>query len=123
MVHPESTLLGLNQPCIPQNLEMMGNRRLGEIETRLDVAHTDFRIRLMDDVEHLHPHRMADRLEQRSEMLGFLIAHGAGRAAALANLFNFDHRIRRVRRCTHDFQYIHYIEVCQYSTANWLAET
>ena len=74
-------------PGLAQDLQVVRDRRLGEVEERDELADADLAGVLAQHVDELHPDRVAERLGDGGEALGLLaldVGVDDGLAAGLA---------------------------------------
>jgi hypothetical protein len=66
---PQPPALGVDDPRLAQHLEVVGDRRLGELEQRYELADTDLAGMLSEHVDELEADGVAERLGDRGHPL------------------------------------------------------
>ena len=78
VVDPHAALAAVEQADLVQHLEVVADRRLGELEGVVEVAHAGLAVAVRGHQrEQPQPHRVGERLEQRRDPLGPLGATAA----------------------------------------------
>ena len=71
VVDPDAALAAVEQADLVEHLEVVADRRLGEVEGVVEVAHAGLAVGVRGDQgQQPQPHRVGERLEQRRDPLG-----------------------------------------------------
>lgn len=95
VAHPRSILAALDQPGVTQNFQVMGDRRLLEIEVVFKLANADIITLLTDELYHSKPNGMPQRLQRSYAGLQFILAEQISRIAGGSITIGGSHSVSR----------------------------
>lgn len=82
IVIPDAALFAIDQTGLAQNLEVVGNGRLGKRKLPLDVADADITTMAAEQIDDLEPHGMAQGFEAFGQQRGLFFRHAQSEACA-----------------------------------------
>jgi len=86
VVDPDAALLAVQQPGLVQDLQVMADRRLGQVERVVEVADAGLAAGVGGHQGHQpQPYRLGERLQQRGNLLGLGLGQRPGRQRRAAH--------------------------------------